>query len=72
MIFEGIDVNDLGYKNYLLKMILDFMNRMIIMIYDVVEERRRLEIGDNLIYEVVNYIIFCKNKFENFYGREKV
>lgn len=53
-------------------MILDFMNRMIIMIYDVVEERRRLEIGDNLIYEVVNYIIFCKNKFENFYGREKV
>lgn len=72
MIFEGIDVNDLGYKNYLLKMIVDFMNRMIIMIYDVVEERRRLEIGDNLIYEVVNYIIFCKNKFEYFYGREKV
>lgn len=71
MTFEGIDANDPGHKNYLSKMTSDFTNRMITMIHDAVEERRRTETGDNLTHEVVNHTIFCKNKLENFYGREK-
>lgn len=68
---QGIDANDPGHKNYLSKMTSDFTNRMITMIHDAVEERRRSETGDNLTHEVVNHTIFCKNKLENFYGREK-
>lgn len=69
--FEGIDANDPGHKNYLSKMTSDFTNRMITMIHDAVEERRRSETGDILTHEVVNHTVFCKTKLENFYGREK-